>query len=312
MTLLFHQTTSSVDPLLKEGLKSHNILAQEGKVEKGPDHYECAVSSYEKWLEDNPDLFFIPLTNWLENNGSARFDDPSHPGNRFNNVYFQFLNTPPADSDWVAIDVPDSTLLHDATCRDRSDPELWMYSACSIKHFKESISKSEMPYRWHGIYNEHLIRDSVPSERIIAYAKLEKELPLESTKATPDQLKQVQVYLSDKLSFATQFENPADNILIYEKDGKYQIRISFNKDKVTGRESDVSSIFHPIQSMNELIEKSQEREKIVNGGLVVKLPTKLEPEKSDIEKEEGGGGNSPHNSPRHPSSSCLPFSCLRR
>ena len=144
-----------------------------------------------------------------------------------------------------------------------------------------------MPNGWYGTYNEHLIRDSVPSERIIAYAKLEKELPLESTKATPDQLKQVQVYLSDKLSFATQFENPADNILIYEKDGKYQIRISFNKDKVTGRESDVSSIFHPIQSMNELIEKSQEHEKIVNGGLVAKLTPKLEPEKSGIKKEGG-------------------------
>ena len=90
MTFLFHKT-AFIDTILQEGLKSNNILAQEGKVEKGPDHYECAVSSYEKWLEDNPDLFFIPLTNWLENNGSARFDDPSHPGNRFNNVYFQFL-----------------------------------------------------------------------------------------------------------------------------------------------------------------------------------------------------------------------------
>ena len=323
MILLFHQTTSSVDRLLGEGLKSANILAQEGKVEKKPNNYEIAVLSYENWVEerkvtlrDNPNLLkqilnMNSLKKYLENNGSARFDAPSHSGNRFNNVYFQFFNTPPANSDWVAIDVPDSTLLHDATCRDRSDPELWRQSACSIKHFQESISNGEMPYRWHGIYNEHLIRDSVPSERIIAYAKLEKELPLESTKATLDQLKQVQVYLSDKLSFATQFENPADNILISEKDGKYQIRISFNKDKVTGRESDVSSIFHPIQSMNELIEKSQEREKIVNGGLVAKLSTKLEPEKSDIKEERGGGeDNSPHNSPRHPS--CLSFLCRRR
>lgn len=299
MTFLFHKT-DFVNTILEEGLKSANILAKEGKVEKKPNNYEIAVSSYEKWVEetkvqlkDNPDLLnraliSNTLTNWLKYNGSARFDAPTHPGNRFDNVYFQFFNTPPANSDWVAIDVPDSTLLHDATCRDRSDPELWRQSACSIKDFKESISKSEMPYRWHGIYNEHLIRDSVPSERIIAYAKLEKELPLESTKATPDQLKQVQVYLSDKLSFATQFENPADNILISEKNGKYQIRISFNKDKVTGRESDVSSILQPLQSMNELIEKSQEHNKIVHGGLVARHTTKLEQEQSGTKKEERG------------------------
>ena len=33
------------------------------------------------------------LKKYLENNGSARFDAPSHSGNRFNNVYFQFFDS---------------------------------------------------------------------------------------------------------------------------------------------------------------------------------------------------------------------------
>jgi hypothetical protein len=155
-----------------------------------------------------------------------------------------------------------------------------------------------MPYRWNGIYNEHLIKGRVPPERIIAYSKLEKELPVEPTKATPDQLNQVQVYLSDKLSFATQFENPADNILISEKDGKYQIRISFNKNKVEGKESDVSSILQPIQSMSELIKKSQEDKGIVEVQSGGTNTAKIEQKTSEREVRED---NSPGGSPQKPS-----------
>jgi len=303
MVLIYHKTQSA-EPLLQEGLKSYNILAQEGKREVIQNCYEIAVSRHREWVEerkvalkDDPALLSQILSEYnleatLKNNPRARFDDPKHPGNRFDNVYFQFFKTPLSDSDWVAIDVPDTTLLHDATCRDIVNPELWIYSACSIKDFEQYKSQGLKPPRWHGIYNEHLIKDRVSSERIIAYAKLEKELPVEPTKATPDQLNQVQVYLSDKLSFATQFENPADNILISEKNGKYQIRISFNKNKVEGKESDVSSILQPIQSMSELIKKSQENNSIV---LDHQTATRPMQDNSQIERKES---NSPSASPR--------------
>jgi len=321
MTLIYHQTNSSVDTLLKEGLKSANILAQEGRIEAKPNSYEIAVLNHEKWvkerkvaLQDNPDLLSQILSEYnleatLKTNAQARFDDPSHPGNRFDNVYFQFFERPPSESDWVAIDVLNSTLLHDATCRDRGEPELWIYSACSIEHFQRSRSSGKMPHRWEGIYNERLFKDEVPSGRIIAYSKLEKELLVESTKATPDQLKQVQVYLSDKLSFATQFENPADNILISEKDGKYQIRISFNKNKVEGKESDVSSILQPIQSMSELIKKSQEDRGIVEVQSGGANTAKIEQKTSE---REVGGDNSLRDSPQNPSCSSGFLSLMRR
>jgi hypothetical protein len=291
MTLLFHNTESSINTLLEEGIKSANILAKEGKIEPKQDSYQIVTENHKKWvaerklaLKENPVLLEKTLTenslqHWLAKNAHARFYNPEHPGNRFNNVYFQYLEKPPSYINWVAIDVPDSTLLHDALCRDRQEPELWTQTACSIKDFQEFKSQGSVPYQWFGFYNEYLIRDSVPSERIIAYAKLEKELPFESNKATPNQLEQVQVYLNNKLSFATQFENPADNILISEKDSKYQIRISFNKDKVAEKENDVLSILQPIQSMSELIEKSREYKRIA---------------------EEQSLENSPQSSPRNP------------
>lgn len=309
MVLIYHKTQSA-EPLLQEGLKSYNILAQEGKKEVMPNCYEIAVLNHEKWVEerkvalkDNPILLqqildYNSLQVELKNNPRARFDDPKHPGNRFDNVYFQFFKTPPSDSDWVAIDVPDTTLLHDATCRDIVNPELWKYSACSIKDFEQYKSQGLKPPSWHGFYNEHLIKDRVPSERIVAYTKLEKELPVEPTKASPDQLSQVQVYLSDKLSFATQFENPADNILISEKNGKYQIRISFNKNKVEGKESIVSSILQPIQSMSELIKKSQEDKGIVEVQSGGTNTAKIEQKTSEREVRED---NSPRGSPQKPS-----------
>ena len=105
-------------------------------------------------------------------------------------------------------------------------------------------------------YNEHLIRDRVPAERIVAYAKVEKELLVEKL-ITAEELEQVQIFVSHKLGFATQFDDPKDNVLVHKESGKYQIRVSFNKAKVTDREGEVSAFFDQFKSMGELVEAAQ-------------------------------------------------------
>ena len=135
-------------------------------------------------------------------------------------------------------------------------PDKWLRTAVTIRQFREMQERGEMPHTWESRYNEHLIRDRVPAERIVAYAKVEKELPVEKH-ITAEELEQVQNFVSNKLGFATQFDNPKDNILVHEKAGKYQIRVSFNKAKVTGREGEVSDFFNQFQSFQELINEAK-------------------------------------------------------
>ncbi len=120
----------------------------------------------------------------------------------------------------MAIEVDGAATLHDAGCRDAQNPSQWTNTAITVSSFKAMLEKGgSIPYGWHGKYNEHVVPDFVSPDRIVAYAKVEKELPIEAVKPTAEQLKQVQNYLSKQLSFATQFEDPADNILLSEKEG---------------------------------------------------------------------------------------------
>lgn len=66
------------------------------------------------------------------------------------------------------------------------------------------------------------IKDKVTFDRIIACAKLEKEL-VGSIKISDEDLNGIQDFLNDKLKFATHFANKKNNMLLHEKDGKYQI-----------------------------------------------------------------------------------------
>ncbi len=257
---------ASVDVFLKEGLMSKALLRQVGKLPLMENIYERALRNREEWIEgrkialgNNQSLLERVLdsdreSNWVR--GEEIFYRPGHLANREENVFFGYSDHPSSKIDWVAIEVPETATLHDASCRDRGVPDEWSRTAVTIRQFREMKARGETPRGWKSGYNEHLIRDIVPAERIVAYAKVEKELPVEKP-ISAEELEQVQNFVSNKLGFATQFDDPKDNVLVHEDAGKYQIRVSFNKAKVTGREDKVSDFFDQFQSFQELISKAK-------------------------------------------------------
>jgi hypothetical protein len=292
MVLIFHEighnqaglkAGACIEVFFKEGLLSKALLMQAGKLPTEKNPYErfvenslawkeAALKRREEWikkrteaLKDNPQLLKNILdsgeesTWWKDDEGISGhevFYEPGHPAHREENVFFGYSEHPSADRDWVAIEVPETATLHDASCRDRNVPDEWSSTAVTIKKFIEMQASGKTPPSWQSRYNEHLIRDRVPAERIVAYAKVEKELPFKKP-ITDEELKQVQNFVSNKLGFATQFNDPKDNVLVHKKDGKYQIRVSFNKVKISGREGEASGFFDQFQSFQELINEAK-------------------------------------------------------
>jgi len=279
MALVYHkiehpdgfEAGASVDVFLKEGLKSKRLLQEEGKLHFTPTPWERMLAFHretENALRFDPTrLKMVREYNLdLEKNGnnSNTFYKPNHPANREENIFFSYSDGPTSHNrDWVAIDVPETSKLHDATFRDLQNPRAWISTAVTIKDYIEMQSKEgKFPPGWKSLYNELLIRDEVKADKIVAYAKVEKELPIEKD-ITPEELKNVQKFISEKLGFATQFKNPEDNALIHKNDKtqKYEIRVSFNKNKINGKEGQVSDFFNKFQSFQQLIDQSVDQSK---------------------------------------------------
>jgi hypothetical protein len=276
MPLIYHerghnkagdQAGSSVELFLNEGIKSKTLLRKEGKLPPEESPYERAGTRRQKWIEErktalasNPTFLNSVLASSKESDfidGNAIFYKPGHPGHREDNVFFGYHAHPSADRDWVAIEVPDSADLHDASCRDEQDPQRWINSSVPINEFIKMQKQNLLPQRWNGRYNEHLIYGKVEPDKIVAYAKVEKELPIESgVKFSQNQLDQVKKFVNYNLNFATQFDSSEDNILLNLDKDKYQIRVSFNKTKVTGNEKKVKEFFEKFNSMNQLVEEA--------------------------------------------------------
>lgn len=197
-------------------------------------------------------------------------------------------------------------MLYDASCRDGKNPERWLKTSITIREFSK-LREQGLPIPGWGeyIYNEHLIKGSVPPEKIVAYAKIEAKLPREED-IEDEHLTQIQNFVSHELGFATQFSNPADNILIddkpfnpadylsskdYKFSTDYIFRVALNREKAFDRENEVTSFFTQFSSMSELIIKAQN----FSDKTTTTLPTCLP---SDHHKhpdyKEGGSDKSPH------------------
>ncbi|PWY54863.1 hypothetical protein DGG96_14670 [Legionella qingyii] len=303
-TLIFHEmghnsdgekAGASIEVFLKEGLLSKSILRATGRLPKEKNLYEIGIENRAKWiqqrreeLKDNVELLatilaFDEESDWI--NEAALFYRPNMPGHREENVFFGYLEHPSSHCDWVAIEAPESTLLHDASCRDRGNSAEWIRTAITIDKFREYRKEDKMPPEWGSIYNETLIKDKVSPDKIIAYAKLEKEL-VSSTKLSNEELNDIQEFINDKLIFATHFENKKDNILLHEKDDKYQIRVSINKAKIRGKEEKLSDFFKSFNSMNELIEEAKKHQKPKNIEVTLNLKNRLQEIKQSFEYDD--------------------------
>lgn len=295
MPLIFHEighnadgvaAGASIDVFLEDGLVSKALLRASGKLPPSESPYdravklslsmkELALQRREEWrhqqrqeaLKDSPDVLKSVLdedkesTWWREDGAVSGYDlfyKPGFQGHREENVFFGYAAHPSSDKDWVAIEVPDTVTLHDASCRDRGVPADWARTAVTIRQFQEAQGRGQLPRGWESKYNEYLIRDRVPAAQIVAYAKVEKELPIELPKLTGEQQLNVQDFISNQLGFATQFKDSRDNVLFSESGGGCQIRVAFNKERIAGREQVVKNFFAQFDSMGQLLEKAQE------------------------------------------------------
>lgn len=252
------------------------------KVEHALQHWQLWADERRQALKDDPAqlervLAGNPVSYYLPD----EFEKPGFEGNRTENVFFSFAEHPPQEKDWVAIDVPEHTMLHDAACRDSFsdytekgrtrdeygkkaiDPKSirsyrWQATALPIRQFRQMTDAGLFPH-WRARMNETLIRDHVPAERIIAYAKVEKELPLAHPLSDGDK-RQLQDFIGRSLSFCTHFPDQADNVLMQREGDMLRIRVSVNRAKMAGREGQMKSFFDRFSSLQELQDAACKRD----------------------------------------------------
>jgi hypothetical protein len=267
MPILYHSLQrpeiqgASVENFLKNGLESKQKLMDKGVMPFQENAYERAVERYEKWVKErtehfknDPETLESVLKTGFHGsiNGRVAFEEPGFSGNRNENIFFTYLKNPPSNYDWVAIEVPNNTKLHDATCRDLGDPVRWQDTAVTIEDFA-NIPQGKVPFGWEGNYNEYLVPHRLSADQIVAYAKVEKELPIGQKPLKPEELTEIRELLNARLDFATQFTKPESNVLINESNGKYQIRISFNKDSAQTKQQEITEVFQSFNSIDELL-----------------------------------------------------------
>jgi len=273
MVLVFHEmghnpagieAGASVGVFLRDGLKSKQILREEGKISSIENPYYRAIAKREEWIEerkealkDNPTVLQSVLSTGYPISGHDIFHKTGHPANREENIFFGFSEKPSSNRDWVAVEVPDTSTLHDASCRDRGDPAAWVNTGVTIQEYRRLKGQGQMPHGWQSHYNEHLVKDIVPAHRIISYAKVEKELPVDA-EISAAQLNTIKSFINHNLGDVTQFGTPEDNVLLHETSGMHQIRVSLNKEKVTGKEDEVAVFFAQFNSMKALLKAAQE------------------------------------------------------
>lgn len=264
----FHQssvhltTGASVELILEEGLLSQKQLREIGKLPPSENVYEIAVRNYEVMkteyetkYSDNPALLDSIIDSLYKGlfNGHTSFYEPGVKANCEENIFFGHHQHPTSDSDWVAIEVPESTLLHCCTHRDLDEFYRWSATAITIKDFDQLLEKNLTPPGWENTkYNEYLVPRELPPERIVAYAKVEKEFRHIDFEITPAEIEYIQSFINEKFKFATQFSDFHDNVLISIQGDNFIIRISFNKDKISGYESEVSEFFDQFGSLQQL------------------------------------------------------------
>ncbi len=311
MPLVFHElghspdgakAGASVDAILREGLLSKALLKKHGKLPMEPNPYEQALAlnasqrdahlqQYEAWVserkealkDDQPLLERVLQKNSAEAFLQARdetrhqlFFEPGFAGHREEHIFFRYHDHPPASRDWVAVEVPHDAVLYNESFRDSNQPKAYENHPLTIQEYQEQAAEGSIfRHGWKSLANEHLIRDTVPSERIVAYAKVEKELPHDPSIGSSN-AKNIKKFLNEHLSFATHFDHEDDNVLLAKENGKQQIRVSFNVEKIKGREHEVRTLFDRFSSMREIAEAANQNVRTQECALIDDTPAQFE------------------------------------
>ena len=201
------------------------------------------------------------------------------PERRRKSIYFAPVDNNPR-TEWVAIEVSGKSKVCDASHLDRnSSDSTYKEDAITILNFRWHNNRGLKPSKWDSVYAEYTKTDNVPPEKIVAFARIEKTYT--DYKPNTTEISKIQEFLHHELKEFTQFNNPGQNIAISEEsDGittTINIRISYNKNKINGREQEVQKFFNQFSTMKELLDMAK---KSVVPEQQKKQPTQAAPSKS--------------------------------
>lgn len=257
---------ASVEKILKNGIKSKQQLMDDGDIPFEENVYKVVARSRDKWLNEmyqchknDKETFFKIIEPVARNNAFVSeyvaFEEPlpKSPYGRQDNVFFTYSKNPPSNYDWGAIEVPNKAQLRNSYYyKGHCDIVKYADSAMTLEDFANT-QQSSYPFRWGSYDPECSVPYRVPADKIVAYAKVEKELPIGKKPLEYQDLTKIKKVLNAKLNFATQFSTPEDNVLIDESNGKYQIRISFNKNSAQNKQQEITKVFQSFDSIDELL-----------------------------------------------------------
>ena len=200
---------------------------------------------------------------------------------RRKSIYFAPVDNNPK-TEWVAIEVSGESKVYDASHLDRnSSDSTYKEDAITISNFRWHKNRGLKPPKWDSVYAEYIEKNAVPSEKIVAFARIEKTYTNTDYKPNDTEISKIQKFLHHKLQEFTQFNNPRQNIAVSEEGygitRKINIRISYNKNKINGREQEVQEIFNEFTTMKELLDMANE---FVVPEQQKKQPTQAAPSKS--------------------------------
>jgi len=170
--------------------------------------------------------------------------------------------------------------VHDASHLDRnSSDRTYEANAIPISNFLWHTNRRLTPSKWNSLYAEYIEKDDVPPEKIVAFARIEKTYT--DYKPNNIEISKIQEFLHHKLQEFTQFNNPRQNIAVSEESHDItptiNIRISYNKNKINGREQELQDFFNKFPTMKELLDMANES---VVPEQQKKQPTQAAPSKS--------------------------------
>lgn len=201
--------------------------------------------------------------------------DDSLPERRRKSIYFAPVDNNPK-TEWVAIEVSGASKVCDASHLDRnSSDSTYKEDAITILNFRWHNNRGLKPPKWDSVYAEYTKTDNVPSEEIVAFARIEKTYT--DYKPNTTEISKIQEFLHHELQEFTQFNNPGQNIAISEESHGINIRISYNKNKINGQEQEVQKFFDQFSTMKELLDMAN---KFVVPEQQKKQPTQAAPSKS--------------------------------
>lgn len=248
---IYHEMGHSIDKLeagigvdiyLEEGIYSRREYRKQQRL---PPSWE---DLRREALKDKPEILESVLRDYHPERGWGA------GSTREELVFFGWKPIPSNQRDWVMIECdPKKTIVHDASCRDRRNPQSWTRDAVTLQEYMNYHESGQLPPRWESSYNEIVFVDHVEPKRIVAYSKIEKTIPMSSEDVDEEVFEIAKSKIESELNEFTHFEHGKNVFIVFnEKEMQIEIRVALNREKVMGNEHQVQSFFESFSSLEDL------------------------------------------------------------